>query len=101
MYDGIWLLLQERENAAAFLRQMASYGLPGTELIQGAADLYSEEAVILRSSTQFIPFEPWECHLMADKSVRQELYRIVQEAKIKEERAVQHLELAQNVMSCN
>jgi len=97
MFDGIWLLLQERENASLFLRQMASYGLPGAELIQDAADLYSEEAAILRSSTIFLPLNPprEKCHLISDKSVRRELHRIVQEAKSKEERAVQHLELAQ------
>lgn len=101
MFDGIWLLLQERENASLFLRQMASYGLPGTELIQMAADLYSKEVDILRSSAEFLPFSPpqLKCHLISDKSVRQELYRIVQAAKVEEEHAIQQLELAQQELS--
>ncbi|MCE5324125.1 RNA polymerase sigma factor [bacterium] len=100
MFDGIFLLLEERQNAAAFLSQMASGGLPGTGLIQHAADLYSEEAAILRSSTEYISFQPHtQLDVIADRSVRRELCNIVREAKIKEECAISQLELVYKVLT--
>lgn len=100
MFDGIFLLMEERENAAKFLMQMSSCELPGTEIIKCAANSYIEEADILRSSTRFVSIEPHnQLDVLKDRFVRRELCNIVREAKIKEECAISQLELAHKALT--
>jgi RNA polymerase sigma factor (sigma-70 family) len=83
MFDGIWLLLTTRENAARFLSGFAQDDVPGAEYLARAAEAYTQEAAACRSATEWIPFGPSEQQVLAlaDTAVQQKLRRIVLDAK--------------------
>jgi len=93
MFNGIWLLLTTRENAAAFLSGFAQDDMPGAEHLERAAEAYSQEAAVCRSASEYLPLQQPsdQCFDIAKPELRRELRRIVLAAKAHEEQAVAHL----------
>lgn len=95
--DGIFLMECKRGVAARFLKNMAEERFPGAEELQEAADAYTQEA---QTWHQAAGKTPWsgapeeERRKIADPALRRELSRLVREAKMFEERAVEHVEKA-------
>ena len=93
MYDGVWFLLETRENAGRFLRRFDDLGGTVAEELAAVAEVYAGEAAVLRRATEYVPLEGSEKVFdIARPEARRELRRIVQEAKAQEELAVQGLE---------
>jgi RNA polymerase sigma factor (sigma-70 family) len=95
--DGVHLLRCKRDAAAHFLRTMAATDLPcASELLQ-AAEAYEQEVPVVEAATHITPwsFGPEEERLrLADPELRRKLAVLVREARVHEERAVEHLEAA-------
>ncbi len=96
MFNGIWLLLTTRENAASFLSGFAQDDVPGAEHLVRAAEAYSREAAVCRTASEYLPLrDPSDrCFDIAKPEVRAKLREIVQMAKGYEEQAITHLEQA-------
>jgi hypothetical protein len=95
--DSIHLLWCERAVAARFLRTTAATNPPGAEGLLQAAEAYEQEVAVLEAAMQIAPWTgaPEEERLrLADPERRRELAALVREARVHEERAVEHLEAA-------
>ncbi len=99
--DGIYLMDCKRNAAARFLKDVADWALAGTDELWEAADAYTQEAEVWHEAVLMAPHtwaaeeNPWK---MADPALRRELARLVREAKVHEERAVEHLEQAHQML---
>ena len=94
-------LLDARKAAAEFLNSMAYADKNATENLLAAAAMYDEEVAILDSMVNSIPYswQPEEKRLqMADPKLRRNIAKLVMEAKIKDEQAVEHLDQALEVL---
>ncbi|MHB0879096.1 MAG: RNA polymerase sigma factor [Anaerolineae bacterium] len=93
MYDGIWFLLETRENAERFVRRFTDLGGATAAELAALADVYVAEAATLRRATEYVPMNASEkCFDIALPEARRELRRIVLKAKAIEEQAVAAIE---------
>ena len=95
--DGVCLMAAKRASAAAFLTAMAEEGLTGAADLRRAAALYTQESQVFERAVRLAPWSgaPEAKRLaLAERPRREEISRLVREAKGYEEQAVQCLERA-------
>jgi len=93
--DVVFLMECKRTSAARFLNIMSQEGLPGSDELRKAAEAYTQEAQAWHKATVIVPGTggiPYQ--RIVDSQLRRELSSLVREAKIHEERAVEHLDKA-------
>lgn len=95
--DGIMLMECKRERAARFLNSMAEKGLLGAAELRKAAEAYTQEVQVWHQAAGMAPWSgssEEQRQKIADLTLRRKLSRLVHEAKVHEERAVEHVEKA-------
>jgi len=93
--DGILIMECKRAHAARFVRTMATQGLPGADELLEAAAAYEQEVQVWHDAAKMAPgWGEVAKEKLADRKHRRRLSRLIREAKVHEERAVEHLENA-------
>lgn len=95
--DGLYLLSGKRAAAMGFLRAMAAAVPEVADELGRAVDAYGREVDVICQAHHLTPhtmMPPEEMVRLAERGRREELARLVCQARLHEEQAVEHLEAA-------